>query len=236
MAKSKIEYIDESWNNASGCNHESPGCDNCYAKRQAHRNMLMGQAKYSYGFKLTLHEQCLNYPLTIKKPSMIFVNSMSDTFHKGIPLAYIERIFDVMTLCPQHTFLLLTKRAQRLAEVALDLPWPKHIWAGVTVEDAPRMFRLDYLRKVPAAVRFVSFEPLLTPLPGLDLTGINWAIAGGETGPGARAMDLDWARGIRDVSITSGVPFFFKNRGGFRRPVDGNMLDGRTWTEIPVRE
>lgn len=233
--RSAIEWTESTWNPVTGCTKISPGCKHCYAERMAERLQAMGQENYRDGFKLTLQPRVLELPLRWKKPQTIFVNSMSDLFHKDVPLDYIRRVFDVMGRAHWHRFQVLTKRADRLAELAPSLEWAPNIWMGVSVESDPCRGRIDGLRIVPAAVRFLSLEPLLGPLPGLDLTGIDWAIVGGESGPGARPMDPRWVLDLRDQCAAAGVPFFFKQWGGVRKARAGRMLDGREWREMPVK-
>ena len=211
---SKIEWTGKTWNPLTGCTKISPGCKHCYAERMAKRLKAMGQEKYRNGFELTLHPEALNEPLRWKKQQTIIVNSMSDLFHKDVPLDYIWQVFDVMTRAYWHTFQVLTKRAERLEEVNGKLPWADNIWMGVSVENVAYTSRIYLLRETRAWNRFLSLEPLLTPLPDLDLSGIDWVIVGGESGPGARPFDPDWARDIRDQCKTAGVPFFMKQLGG----------------------
>ncbi|MDA8161627.1 MAG: phage Gp37/Gp68 family protein [Desulfobacteraceae bacterium] len=232
MAKTSIEWTEQSWNPVTGCTKMSPGCSHCYAERMSFRLQAMGQNNYANGFQLTLHPHMLKYPGQWKKPSMVFVNSMSDLFHRDVPTEYIERVFDVMRDTPHHTYQVLTKRAERLAD--LDLIWPKNVWMGVTVESADYLHRIDYLRETGSRIKFLSLEPLLGPLPRLDLTGIDWVIVGGESGPGARPMNPEWVREIRDTCLESDVPFFFKQWGGVHKKAAGRMLDGRTWNGMPV--
>lgn len=194
----------------------------------------MGQANYSNGFALTLHEQVLEYPLQLKKPQVIFVNSMSDLFHKDVPVEFILKVFDVMRRAYWHQFQVLTKRSDRLAELSQRLPWPENVWMGVSVESEPYKYRIDHLRSTGAQTKFLSLEPLLGPLPNLDLTGIHWVIVGGESGPGARPMNPSWVTGLRDQCIQGGVPFFFKQWGGVNKKVTGRLLDGRTWDQLPL--
>ena len=236
MATSTIEWTESTWNPVTGCTKISPGCKHCYAERMAARLQAMGQANYRNGFELTLQENMLKRPLSWTKPQVIFVNSMSDLFHDEVPFDYIRRVFDVMVQADQHVYQVLTKRAERLAEVAVELPWPAHIWMGVSVENADYLSRVDCLRRVPARVRFLSCEPLLGPLDGLDLNGIGWVIAGGESGPGCRPMDADWARPIRDLCARERVPFFLKQLGGFpnKRGHDLALLDGRRHHAMPA--
>ncbi len=232
-AKSAIEWTESTWNPITGCDKISPGCAHCYAEKMARRLKAMGQVNYKNGFKLTLHPHVLEYPLINKKPMTIFVNSMSDLFHKEVPFKYIEKIFAVMLRTPQHRYQILTKRADRLAELSPELCWSKNIWMGVTVETEDYLQRIDHLRESGAALKFLSLEPLLGPLPSLDLTGIDWVIVGGESGPGARPMRPEWVIEIRDKCLEAGVPFFFKQWGGVFKKRAGRLLEGRTWDEMP---
>jgi protein gp37 len=232
--KSAIEWTESTWNPVTGCTRISPGCAHCYAERMARRLQAMGQPNYKRGFQVTLHEQALDLPLRWKKPQMIFVNSMSDLFHEDVPVDFIRRVFAVMEEASWHRFQVLTKRSDRLAELATALPWPDNVWMGVTVENAELMPRIDHLRTVPAAVRFLSLEPLLTAMPELDLTGINWVIVGGESGPGARPMQPEWVRDILHQCRDSEVSFFFKQWGGLNKKRAGRLLDGATYDEMPT--
>jgi protein gp37 len=233
VSASRIEWTEVTWNPVTGCSKISAGCANCYAERMARRLQAMGQRNYARGFQVTTHEEMLERPLTWARPSTVFVNSMSDLFHEDVPADFIARVFAVMDAAQRHTFQVLTKRSGRLAALAAVLPWPGNVWAGVSVESADYLRRIDDLRLVPAVVRFVSLEPLLGPLPALDLTGIDWVIVGGESGPGARPVDPDWVREIRDQCLSAGVPFFFKQWGGTRKKAAGRLLDGRAWDEMP---
>lgn len=230
---SSIEWTESTWNPVTGCTKISPGCKHCYAERMARRLQAMGQANYARGFEVALQEHMLALPLRWKKPQSIFVNSMSDLFHEEIPAAYILRVFEVMKQAHWHRFQVLTKRADRLADLATALPWPPNVWMGVSVESKAYLPRIDRLRKTGAAVRFLSVEPLLEDLGRFDLTGIDWVIAGGESGPGARPMRADWVRGLRDLCQGSGVAFFFKQWGGTRKKAAGRLLDGALWNEMP---
>lgn len=232
-SESKIEWTDATWNPVTGCTKVSQGCANCYAERMAVRLQEMGQPNYANGFRVTMHEHMLDRPLSWKKPRLVFVNSMSDLFHKDVPTQFIQRVFAVMERASHHVFQVLTKRADRLRQIAADLPWPANVWMGVSVENQDAAWRIDELRQVPAAVRFLSLEPLIGPLPSLDLDGIHWAIVGGESGHGARSMDPEWVRTIRNQCRCSGVPFFFKQWGGVNKAQMGRELDGRTWDEFP---
>ena len=232
--KSSIEWTESTWNPVSGCTKISAGCAHCYAERMARRLQAMGQPNYANGFQITLHEKALELPLRWKAPQMIFVNSMSDLFHEEVPLDFIQRVFSVMQEASWHRFQILTKRSARLAELAPRLSWPKNVWMGATVENAACAFRVDNLRAVNAAVRFLSLEPLLGPLPDLDLSGIGWVIVGGESGPGARTLDPAWVRDVRRQCRNAGVPFFFKQWGGTNKKKAGRLLDDRVYSEMPA--
>jgi protein gp37 len=232
-SKSSIEWTESTWNPVTGCTKISPGCKHCYAERMAKRLKAMGQPNYANGFALTLHEHALELPLRWKAPQVIFVNSMSDLFHKSVPLDFVLKVFDVMNRADWHTYQVLTKRSDRLREVSARLPWSRHIWMGVSVETEQYQARIDDLRETGAIVKFLSLEPLLGPLPNLDLKGIDWVIVGGESGPGARPMDPDWVRDIRNQCRKTGVPFFFKQWGGVQKKKNGRNLDGRTWDQLP---
>ncbi|MEK7214176.1 MAG: phage Gp37/Gp68 family protein [Chloroflexota bacterium] len=234
--KSTIEWTDATWNPVTGCTKVSPGCKHCYAERLARRLQAMGNPRYRNGFAVTLQPDQLTLPLRWRTPKRIFVNSMSDLFHDAIPVDYIRRVFEVMAQAEWHTFQVLTKRAERLAALAPGLPWPANVWQGVSVENDRYTWRIDYLRAVPARVRFLSVEPLLGPIPDLCLDGIQWVIVGGESGPGHRLVDPAWVRNIRDQCLTAGVAFFFKQWGGRTPKSRGRMLDGRLWDEMPLME
>ncbi len=231
---SPIEWTDSTWNPVTGCTKVSPGCKHCYAERLANRLQAMGLPQYRDGFEVTLQRAALELPLGWKRPQNIFVNSMSDLFHELVPDAYIAEVFDVMRRASRHRFQVLTKRSRRLMECAPDLPWPHNVWAGVSVESQAYAGRVDHLRSVPAAVRFLSLEPLLGPLSNLDLDGIHWVIVGGESGPGARPVDPEWVRDLREQCGRRRVPFFFKQWGGVNKKRAGRILDGRTWDEMPL--
>ena len=233
MARSAIEWTESTWNPVTGCDKISPGCKHCYAEVMARRLQGMGQANYHHGFQLTLQPAMLERPLAWRKPQMIFVNSMSDLFHNDVPLTFIRRVFGVMKEATWHTFQVLTKRADRLEAVAGDLPWPPNVWMGVSVERQDYTFRIGHLRQTPAAVKFLSLEPLLGRLPSLDLRGIDWVIVGGESGPRARPMDGRWALDIRDQCRSARAPFFFKQWGGVNKKTAGRLLEGRTYDEMP---
>lgn len=231
--KSHIEWTDSTWNPVTGCDKVSPGCKHCYAERMANRLKAMGQYRYRNNFQLTLQEDLIEAPIAWKKPRVIFVNSMSDLFHENVPVKYIERVFATMIKANQHVFQVLTKRSERLMEIAKDLPWTDNIWMGVSIENEDYTYRIDHLRKTPAIVKFLSLEPLLGPLNNLRLKNINWVIVGGESGPGARPMSQDWVRDIRDTCIVQKTPFFFKQWGGVNKKKAGRELDGKIWEEMP---
>jgi len=234
MAKSAIEWTESTWNPITGCTKISSGCKHCYAERMATRLKAMGQRNYVNGFQLTMHEHVLEMPLHWKRPQTIFVNSMSDLFHEGVPLEFISKVFRVMVRASHHRFQVLTKRSKRLLDVSAKLPWPSNVWMGVSVENSEYLFRIDHLRQTGAHIKFVSFEPLVGPIDDLDLEGIDWVIVGGESGPKARPIDPDWVREIRDRCLAARVPFFFKQWGGVIKKRSGRVLDGRTWDQMPV--
>ncbi|HLL89362.1 MAG TPA: phage Gp37/Gp68 family protein [Tepidisphaeraceae bacterium] len=229
-----IEWTDATWNPVTGCTKVSPGCKNCYAERMARRLKAMGQPRYRDGFKLTLQPDVLEAPLKWRLPRTIFVNSMSDLFHPAVPDSYIRECFDVMTRGAQHVFQVLTKRPERVARMANVLPWPDNVWMGTSVESQPYVSRVRQLNTIPAAVRFLSIEPLLGPISGLPLDGIDWVIVGGESGPGARPMLEEWVVAIKQACGERGVPFFFKQWGGVRKHVTGRQLNGQEWNAMPV--
>jgi len=240
-----IEWTEATWNPLRGCSRVSPGCQHCYAERMAHRFSGPGYpyegltrvgkgGEPRWTGKIVTVEEALAEPLRWKRPRMVFVNSMSDLFHERAPVEFIQRVFTVMKRASWHTFQVLTKRPERCLELAHVLPWPGNVWMGTSVESAEYAGRIDVLRRVPAAVRFLSIEPLLGRLPRLELAGIHWVIVGGESGPGARAMDPEWVREIRQACVEARVPFFFKQWGGTRKKAAGRMLDGRTWDEMPT--
>jgi len=233
---SGIEWTESTWNPVTGCTKVSPGCKHCYAKRMAERLQAMGQANYANGFELTLQPHMLELPLRWKKPQTVFVNSMSDLFHDRVPIEYIEQVFDVMGRADWHRFQVLTKRAERLARLAPELAWAENIWMGVSVETDRYRHRIDALRATPARVKFLSLEPLLGPLRHLDLGGIDWVIVGGESGPKARPMDPAWVTDLRDQCRRAGVPFFFKQWGGRNKKKAGRLLQGRTWSQMPLSD
>ena len=232
---SPIEWTDATWNPVTGCTKISPGCKHCYAERMAGRLRLMGQRNYVNGFELTLQPHMLELPLKLKTPKRIFVNSMSDLFHVDVPVSFIEDVFSVMKRAPWHQYQVLTKRSERLRELSPQLEWTPQIWMGVSVENDDYVGRIDDLRTTGARVKFLSLEPLLGPLRELNLTGIDWVIVGGESGPGARPISREWVRDIRDQCQQAGVPFFFKQWGGVRKKEAGRRLDGRTYDEFPEK-
>lgn len=232
-ANSKIEWTQCTWNPVTGCTKISEGCRNCYAERMARRLQAMGQPNYRDGFKLTLHPHMLEMPLHWRQPRMIFVNSMSDLFHKDVPFEFIQKVFGVMQRASQHHFQVLTKRSERLARLSPKLPWPENVWMGVTVESSNYTFRIEHLRQTRASVKFLSIEPLLGPIPDIDLSDIDWAIVGGESGPGARPLRSEWAADIRDQCVAKNVPFFFKQWGGINKKAAGRTLEGRQWSQKP---
>jgi protein gp37 len=233
-AKSSIEWTESTWNPVTGCTKISPGCDHCYAERLALRLQAMGQPNYANGFDLTLQEHMLELPLRWKLPQVIFVNSMSDLFHKDVSNEYIHKVFNVMKRASHHRFQVLTKRSHRLSRLSSVLSWQPNIWMGVSVETQKYTFRIDHLRETGAHIKFLSLEPLLGPLTNLNLRGIDWVIVGGESGPAARPMSREWVLDIRDQCKAAGVPFFFKQWGGTNKKRAGRLLDNRTWDEMPV--
>jgi protein gp37 len=230
---SSIEWTQATWNPVTGCSKVSPGCKNCYAERMANRLAGMGQHRYRNGFDVTLQGDLIDAPLRWRQPRRIFVNSMSDLFHEEVSAGFIADVFNTMAEAHWHTFQILTKRSRRLAELEPYLPWPKNVWMGVSVESPRYICRIADLRKIPAAVRFLSIEPLLEPIVNLSLRGIDWVIVGGESGPGCRPMKTKWVRQIRRQCKTQDVPFFFKQWGGVRKKTTGRLLDGRTWDQYP---
>jgi len=232
--KTKIEWTEATWNPVTGCAKISPGCKHCYAERMAVRLKAMGQRNYVNGFRLALHERLLKNPLAIKKPTSVFVNSMSDLFHKDVPQDFILSVFNVMEKAYQHRFQVLTKRSKRLAKLSAELPWPENVWMGVSVENSDYIHRIDDLRSTGAKTKFISIEPLLGPLPRLKLQGIDWVIVGGESGPRSRTMEKAWVLEIRDQCLDAEVPFFFKQWGGWNKKKNGRLLDGRIWDQMPI--
>jgi protein gp37 len=240
---SKIEWTEATWNPVTGCDRISAGCDNCYALTLAKRLKAMGVEKYQAdgnpitsgpGFAVTIHPSALRQPYQWRSPKLVFVNSMSDLFHAKVPKMFVREVFGIIADTPQHTYQLLTKRSTRMLRMADDLKWPSNLWLGVSVEDKRALGRVDDLRATPAAVKFLSCEPLIGPLPGLDLAGIDWVIVGGESGMRHRPVALEWVIAIRDVCVADGVPFFFKQWGGRTPKENGRQLDGRFWNEMPT--
>lgn len=234
-AKSSIEWTEMTWNPVTGCVKVSQGCKHCYAERMAGRLHGMGSARYAYGFKPTLHWDLIDAPRRWRLPRTVFVNSMSDLFQEAVPEDFIRLVFATMEACPQHTFQVLTKRAERLVELAHVLPWPENVWMGVSVEDARVIERVRLLRRTPAHVKFLSCEPLIGPLKRLPLAGIDWVIVGGESGPGARPMEKAWVESILAQCRRAGVRFFFKQWGGVWKKRTGRTLNRRTYDEMPGR-
>lgn len=234
MAKSTgIEWTDATWNPVTGCDKVSPGCKFCYAERFSERFRGVEGHHFEQGFDLRLWPDRLDQPQSWKKPRRVFVNSMSDLFHEGVPDEFIHEVFETMVEADRHIYQILTKRPERMRDLADDLPWPDHVWAGVSVENNDYLSRVDVLRAVPANIRFLSCEPLIGPLPDLDLEGIHWVIVGGESGPNHRPIEPEWVRSIRDQCRQEDVPFFFKQWGGQTPKARGRELDGRTWDEFP---
>ncbi|MDR3108856.1 MAG: phage Gp37/Gp68 family protein, partial [Planctomycetaceae bacterium] len=234
MADTKIEWTDSTWNPVTGCTKISAGCLNCYAERMTIRLKAMGQPNYANGFKeVTCHERQLKLPLQWKKSRMIFVNSMSDLFHEEVPFAFIQSVFDVMNQAHWHTFQVLTKRAEHLYELAKHLDWSPNIWMGVSVENQAAVERIDYLRQTAAHVKFLSMEPLIGRVKNLNVSGIDWVIVGGESGPGARPMEEQWVIEIKESCETFAVPFFFKQWGGVNKKRAGRVLLDKTWDAMP---
>lgn len=240
--RTSIEWTEVTWNPTTGCDRISTGCDNCYALALAKRLKAMGAEKYQTdgdprtsgpGFGLAVHASALSQPYGWRSPRIVFVNSMSDLFHARVPLDFVRAVFQVVADTPQHTYQVLTKRSARLRKVAAQLDWPDNLWMGVSVENMDALYRVDDLRATPARVRFLSCEPLLGPLPGLELTDIDWVIAGGESGPGHRPLEPGWVSMIRDRCVASKTPFFFKQWGGRTPKEGGRQLDGRLWDEMP---
>ncbi len=234
LTRSNIEWTEMTWNPVTGCTKISQGCKHCYAERMAKRLKAMGSDRYRNGFEVTLHPDLLDVPYGWRQPRVVFVNSMSDLFHDDISLAYIQRVFTTMRDCPHHTFQVLTKRSERLADLAPQLPWSGNVWMGVSVEDARVLGRVHDLQRVPAAVRFLSLEPLIGPFDALPLDGIHWVIVGGESGPKARPMRKEWVTSIFRQCRAARVPFFFKQWGGVRKDLTGREFNGRTYDEIPL--
>lgn len=231
--KSTIEWTESTWNPVTGCNKISQGCKFCYAERMAKRLRAMGSPNYENGFKVAMHEHVVGLPLTWKKPQTIFVNSMSDLFHKNVTEEFIQKVFSTMNKAAWHRFQVLTKRSPRLLSLDKKLNWTENIWMGVSVEDEKVLHRIDDLRNTNAHVKFLSLEPLIGPLRNLDLDNIDWVIVGGESGPGARPIKEEWVIDIKEQCNKAGVPFFFKQWGGVNKKKNGRSLEGRTWDEMP---
>ncbi len=231
--QSSIEWTESTWNPVSGCSKISAGCLNCYAERMAKRLKAMGQRRYRNGFAVTLHPEALDEPYGWKKPRVVFVNSMSDLFHDQIPFDFIGKVFSAMEGNARHTFQVLTKRSQRLRELGPLLEWSENIWMGVTIENNDYVGRAEDLRSTAAAIKFLSLEPLLGPVPDLDLRGIDWVIVGGESGPGAREMREEWVLEVKEKCERADTAFFFKQWGGVNKKKNGRLLQGRTWDEYP---
>lgn len=237
MAATSIEWTETTWNPVTGCSKISPGCKHCYAERMALRLKAMHQPRYAKGFEITLQEDIVELPKKWKKPRLVFVNSMSDLFHKDVPDKFISSCFEVMNSTPRHTYQILTKRPDRVLSLAKQLNWSENIWMGTSVENTDYVNRAKTIAKIPATVRFLSVEPLLGPIPRLPIANIDWVIVGGESGPGSRPMEANWVRRIRDRCVSRDVPFFFKQWGGVNKKRTGRELDGRFWDEMPkVRE
>lgn len=231
---SKIEWTEITWNPVTGCTKVSAGCAHCYAERMANRLKAIGTVRYANGFEVTLQDDLVDTPRSVIYPRTVFVCSMSDLFHEQVPFGFIQRVFNTMTACPQHTFQVLTNRSERLRELAPSLPWPSNIWMGVSIEDEHVLHRIDDLLAVPA-IRFLSCEPLIGPLDALPLEGISWVIVGGESGPGARPMEPEWVESILRKCRAENMPFFFKQWGGPGTGKGGRLLNGRTYDEMPAR-
>ncbi len=236
MAQSSIEWTEMTWNPTTGCNKISAGCKYCYAEVMTRRLMAMGIEKYKDGFKIRTHVDSLNIPYTWKKPKVVFVNSMSDLFHPEVPIEFIKEVFAVMNDNPQHVFQVLTKRGDRLFEIHKQLKWTHNIWMGVSVEDNRVTDRIDFLRKTGAKVKFLSCEPLIGPLPKMNLKKIDWVIVGGESGRTPRPMDADWVLDIQNQCSKNKVAFFFKQWGGTNKKKAGRQLNGKTYNEMPPIE
>lgn len=230
---SSIEWTSATWNPVTGCTKISPGCTHCYAERMSYRLQSMGQPNYLCGFDVALHRRMLELPIFWKKPQSVFVNSMGDLFHKDVPESFICEVFDVMRRASWHRFQLLTKRSERLAELNSMIEWPDNVWMGVTVENSDYLYRIDHLRSTGATIKFLSFEPLLGSIGNFNLSGIDWVIVGGESGPGTRPLEQSWVIEIRDRCQNTSIPFFFKQWGGTNRKKTGRLLEGRTWDEYP---
>jgi protein gp37 len=232
--KSSIEWTEYTWNPVTGCTKASPGCLNCYAERMTKRLQAMGIPNYRNGFTVALHDHTLAAPLRWKKPSVVFVNSMSDLFHEDVSAEFILKVFDVMRQASWHQFQILTKRAERLSEITSFVDWPENVWMGVSVENAQCAHRIDRLKLTGAFIKFLSIEPMLGPIPNINLTGIDWVIVGGESGPGARPIRREWVIDVRNQCVDAGIPFFFKQWGGTNKKKTGKLLDGKVWNQMPA--
>ncbi len=233
--KSSIEWTDATWNPITGCSPCSVGCDNCYAERLAGRLRAMGNPRYKEGFNVVCHYDLIELPLKWKKPRMIFVNSMSDIFHEDVPDDFIVQLFATMRKAHRHTFQVLTKRPERLKSIQDKLIWAPNIWFGVTIESQDFVSRIAWLKKSNAITKFISFEPLLSEIQGIDIKGIDWIIVGGESGPKSRPIKIEWVRYLRDLAIKNRIPFFFKQWGGVNKKKSGKLLDGFEWLEYPTK-
>jgi protein gp37 len=230
---SKIEWTEATWNPVTGCTKISEGCRYCYAEKLALRLKAMNNPRYLNGFDITFHDDVLGAPLKWHRPKMIFVNSMSDLFHEKIPISFIENVFKIIRISNHHIFQILTKRSERLLELAPLLKWPDNLWMGVTVESEEFTYRISHLKQTPAKVKFISFEPLLGNISDLSLKGIDWVIVGGESGPKSRIMEKEWVINIKDHALNNDVAFFFKQWGGKNKKKAGRLLDGKTWSQTP---
>ncbi|MBU2548857.1 MAG: phage Gp37/Gp68 family protein [Proteobacteria bacterium] len=233
-SNSGIEWTEATWNPTTGCSKISLGCKNCYAERMTRRLQATGHPNYVKGFQLAVHESSLIIPFKWKSSRLIFVNSMSDLFHEDVPGEFVHKVFTAMNIANWHTYQILTKRSERLLAMDVDLSWNKHIWMGVSVENTNFIHRIDQLRQTGAELKFISIEPMLGPLKKIDLSGIDWVIVGGESGPGARPMKSVWVEDVRDQCLEAGVPFFFKQWGGVNKKSTGRVLEGRVWSQMPV--
>ncbi len=230
---SKIEWTEATWNPVTGCTKISEGCRHCYAEKLALRLKAMNNPRYQNGFDITLHYDVIGEPLKWHRSKMIFVNSMSDLFHEKVPIDFIEKIFEVIRIAKHHNFQILTKRSERLLQIAPFLKWPDNLWMGVTVEMEEFIYRISHLKQTPAKVKFISFEPLLSNIGKLDLNGIDWVIVGGESGPKSRIMEKEWVINIKNHALNNDVAFFFKQWGGKNKKKSGRLLDGKTWSQTP---
>lgn len=230
---SKIEWTESTWNPVTGCSKISEGCRHCYAEKLALRLKAMNNPRYLNGFDVTLHYDVLNEPLKWHKPKMVFVNSMSDLFHEKVPVEFIEKVFEIIRIANHHNFQILTKRSERLLQLAPFLKWPDNLWMGVTVEMQELTYRISHLKQIPAKVKFISFEPLLNNINDIDFKGIDWVIVGGESGPKSRIMEKKWVTNIKDHALNNNVAFFFKQWGGKNKKKAGRLLDGKTWSQTP---